>query len=151
MLKTRIITAVVLISILLLVLFYLPPAPFCLLTAFIILAGAWEWSGLIPMPTVSLRISYVAMIAILLFAALFIPAPLICLVALCWWIVSLPCIIFYPRASVWFQKNIFLRSTFGVLVLVPAWAAVNFIRVQNDGVFALLFLFVLVWGADTAA
>ena len=40
----------------------------------------------------------------------------------------------------------------GLLVLLPCWASVNFIRNQDDsGLAMLLFLFVLVWGADSTA
>ena len=45
-----------------------------------------------------------------------------------------------------------ILSLIGVLVLMPCWAAVNFVRNQNDnGLALLLFLLVLIWGADSSA
>jgi len=46
MLRTRIITAVVLLAILLPALFYPSPEPFCALALLLIAAGGWEWSRL---------------------------------------------------------------------------------------------------------
>jgi phosphatidate cytidylyltransferase len=39
----------------------------------------------------------------------------------------------------------------GAFVLVPCWASINYIRNQDEGPLGLLFLFVLIWGADSAA
>ncbi len=46
MLKQRVITALVLLSMLLPALFYRTPTPFCLLALVLIAAGAWEWGRL---------------------------------------------------------------------------------------------------------
>ncbi|MFZ4479131.1 MAG: phosphatidate cytidylyltransferase, partial [Rhodoferax sp.] len=46
MLKQRVITAIVLLSILLPALFYGSAAPFCSVTLVLIAAGAWEWGRL---------------------------------------------------------------------------------------------------------
>jgi phosphatidate cytidylyltransferase len=34
---------------------------------------------------------------------------------------------------------------------VPCWVAINYIFIQHEGRLALLFLFILIWGADSAA
>jgi phosphatidate cytidylyltransferase len=39
----------------------------------------------------------------------------------------------------------------GFLVLIPCWAALNYLRSLHDGIYTLLFLFALIWGADSAA
>jgi phosphatidate cytidylyltransferase len=151
MLKQRIITAIVLIPITLAILFYLPPLAFCYLTAFIALGGAWEWSALMGIKKTLLRFLYLLLVACLFFAALFISAPFIFLSAFIWWLLAFIMIIFYPRGSKWWGSSILVRGLMGLLVLVPCWTGINYIRIQPDGIYSLLFLFILIWGADSTA
>lgn len=151
MLKQRIITAIILVPIFIGLLFFFSPLEFGFFTALITLLAAWEWSHLIGIKKVSSRLLYLLLIAFLLFCMLFIHVVLIFLFSFLCWLIALVLIIFYPRGSNWWSKHIFWRGLMGVLVLIPCWAAVNFIRNQSDGIYALLFLFVLIWGADSAA
>lgn len=144
-------TAIILLPVTVALLFVLPSSAFCLLTAFIVLGGAWEWSNLMLMKKVSWRLLYLVLVAFMLFGALFVPIQLIFLCAFVWWLFAMALVIFYPRGSTWWSGCIFWRGLMGLFVLVPCWAAINFIRNQNDGIYALLFLFVLIWGADSAA
>lgn len=153
MLKLRIITAVILIGIIFAVLFYLPPLAFFFLTVFIALTGAWEWSNLMELKKTSQRILYLVLVAITFFAALYIPILLIFFATFLWWLFALVLILLYPRWRHWWGKSVYWRGLMGLLVLVPCWVAFNFIRSANDGdgVYALLFLFALIAGADSAA
>lgn len=154
MLKQRIITAMILIPLTLLVLFYLPPAAFCFLTAFIALGAAWEWSSLMEMLRIGWRASYLLLTALLFVSALYLPVFYIFVCASVWWLLAALLVFFYPRGSAWWAKSRVWRGLMGLLVLVPCWAAINYIRNQSDGsdgIYALLFLFVLIWGADSAA
>ncbi|RDI41802.1 phosphatidate cytidylyltransferase [Aquicella lusitana] len=151
MLKKRILTALVLIPITLLLLFFLPPGAFCFLTAVITLAAAWEWSHLIQIKTFPGQVFYFFLIGLLLLVALLIPAPAIFLLAFTWWLLAVLLIYFYPRGRERWGHSRFLRGLMGCFVLVPCWAAINFIRIQQDGIYILLFLFVLIWGADSSA
>lgn len=150
MLKQRIITALILIPIALAVLFFLPPQYFFMLTALIALVGAWEWCNLLMVKKKSARFLYLFLIALTLLGAAFVPVTLIFILAFIWWIVATVLIVLYPRATRWAQ-TIYWRAAMGIVVLVPCWAAINYIRNQADGTFALLFLFILIWGADSVA
>jgi|SRR5579885_2095580 phosphatidate cytidylyltransferase len=151
MLKQRIITAAILIPITLLVLFYLPPAPFCVMTAIITLVGAWEWSNLMGLQKTSQRVLYLLVIAFVLSWMIIVPVALIFIVSSIWWIFAFMLVVLYPRCSSWWGSGVFWRGLMGIVVLSPCWAAINYIRNQNDGIYTLLFLFVLIWGADSAA
>ena len=151
MLKTRIITAVILIPIVLLILFYLPPMPFLLLTGLVSLWGAWEWSHIMQMQKKSLRIAYVVLIAIVLYEALYISPLTIFFTAFIFWILASVLIFIYPRGKQYWSRSVLLRGLMGVLVLIPCWAAINYVRDQKEGAYGLLFLFVLIWGADSVA
>ncbi|SRR5579883_913321 len=151
MLKQRIITAVILIPIVIALLIALPPSGFCLLTMLLVLVGAWEWSNLMEIKRKRGRIFYVAIILFVMIGALFVPAPLILAIAFVWWLLSLIAILFYPRGSQWWGKSLFLRGLMGVLILVPCWASLSYIRMQSGGLYDLFFLLVLIWGADSMA
>lgn len=78
MLKTRIITALILAGGLLAVLFLLPPQLVLLAFAGIVALAAWEWAGLLKMPATA-RIVYAALICApcLLLLAGGMPLPLL--------------------------------------------------------------------------
>lgn len=150
MLKQRVLTAIILILLTLAALFFLSPRSFCLLTGIIMLGAAWEWSSLMQIKKTVWRLSYLILMAILILGALLIPASLIFFCATAWWLLAILLVMVYPYAIGW-GKSVVWRGLMGILVLLPCWAAINFIRNENDGIYSLLFLFVLIWGADSAA
>jgi phosphatidate cytidylyltransferase len=98
-LKQRVITALIAVAALLLVVFVLPAAAAQAIIALVILAGAWEWSGFLGSDSKSLRMAYVALIAVLMGFVTW-QAPqingLLFQVALAWWICALVWTLFYP-------------------------------------------------------
>lgn len=151
MLKQRIITAIILIAATLAVLFYLSPQSFCIVIGVIALAAAWEWTNLMEIKSASWRLLYLVVMFLVFLNALFIPMTLIFVTTFIWWLFAIILITLYPRGSRWWGKGFVWRGLMGLIVLMPCWAAVNYIRNQNQGIYALIFLFVLVWGADSTA
>lgn len=150
MLKKRIITAVILIPLTFFVLFFMPPLGFCLITVLLTLAAGWEWTSLIPIQRKRYRILYLIFLALVIYCAIRTPILIILLAAFIFWLLATLFIILYPRCTSWLQA-ITVRAILGIMVLIPCFAALNDIRNQSDGVFALLFLFILIWGADSFA
>ncbi len=147
MLKQRILTAIILIPCFLLLLFFLPPTGFLLLTALMVVAASSEWSRLMGLSTRKARLVYVILTVLLGAIVLFLPAMTVIGIGAVWWLVAVVLLFLYPRpASPLWQKGLI-----GWLVLLPCWVAVNYIRNQPEGLPALLFLLVLIWGADSAA
>lgn len=151
MLKKRIITAAILIPIVLAVLFYFPPLAFCVLTGVITLIGGWEWTGLMKVKKQFNRWLYLLLMALISAATLFMPFFYILLIAFAWWAVAFFLVAVYPRASTKWSKGSFIPGLIGMLVLVPCWGSINFIRNQLDGIYVLLYLLLLVWGVDSIA
>jgi phosphatidate cytidylyltransferase len=150
-LKKRILTASILIPLALFGLFYPPPWIFFLITTFITFAAAWEWSGLMGLKKTASRWLYLIFFILLCSALMQVSITFILISGFVWWWIALLLIILYPRGSgTWGQSRI-CRGVMGVLTLVPCWAAMNYIRDQPAGIYALLFLFALIWGADSAA
>lgn len=151
MLKQRILTALILIPLTLLVLYYLPPVPFLILISFITLGAAWEWTNLMGLTSKKARFFYLLLTVLAFVGVLFVPVGTLFIATFVWWIIASLLVIFYPRLSRLWSKGWIVRGLMGFLVLVPCWAAINFIRNQDDGFYRLLFLFVIIWGADSAA
>lgn len=150
MLKQRIFTACILVPIVLAILFYLPPLAFCFLVSFVLLIGAWEWSALMGLRSKRQRWIYIGIIA-LLFAMTLFSVYFSLAIACLWWIIAMVLVYVYPRGSQHWSKSMVVRGIMGALVLVPCWVALNYIRNQSDGIYALLFLLILIWGADISA
>jgi phosphatidate cytidylyltransferase len=72
-------------------------------------------------------------------------------ITLAWWLIALILVALYPRASQTWGQSVWMRGAMGLLVLIPCWRAINVIHGAEDGPYKLLFLFVLIWGADTFA
>ena len=67
--RTRVMTAAVLVVILLGVVFWLPPRATQIALTIVVLAGAWEWSAFLRVQNLVTRVTYVAVIGALLWAA----------------------------------------------------------------------------------
>jgi phosphatidate cytidylyltransferase len=150
--KKRVTTAVVLVAILLAVVLWLPPAGTVVALTLTVLAGAWEWSAFLRVPGLLVRLIYVVFIAVLLpLVWHFTEAPegrdIVLRIAVVWWIVALGWVMFAPRlVSTW------AAAIAGVLALVPAWVALNRLRLDFDrGAEWVLFALILVWVADIGA
>lgn len=154
MLRTRIMTAAVLICILLAVLFLLPPAWAVAAFGAVFTIGAWEWAGFGALRTAPSRAAYAAGIALLLFLAwqwTADPAHLLLLLgaACAWWLFALVWLALFPahRAPA--------ALACGVPVLVPAFIALAKLQVATLGFArgpqAVLWLLLIVMSADVGA
>jgi phosphatidate cytidylyltransferase len=151
-LKTRIITAAVLIGLLLVVILWLPPVATKIAMTAVVIAGAWEWSAFLRLQRISARLLYVfavaASLAVLWHLRLPDPACVPVLVAaLVWWVVALLWVVFAPRrVAAW------SAALAGLLALAPAWVALVRLRIDvPHGDQWLLFALCLVWAADVGA
>lgn len=155
MLRTRVITALVLLALLLPALFLLPQAAWALLVAAFIGIGAWEWGALLGWPNPR-RIALGVFTALLCAGvSLLDPAAIDAsprqgwvlatyAVAALFWCLVMP---------LWLRKKWPLAGGSGVLVgavvLFPTWLAMVQLRTLGPGV--LLAVFAVVWMADIAA
>jgi phosphatidate cytidylyltransferase len=149
--RTRVMTAAVLVVVLLAVVLWLPPTGTFVALTLVVLAGAWEWSAFLRVPGIALRLTYVLVIAALLPIAWYVTADpdgrdVVMGITLLWWLVALGWVMFAPRlVSSW------AAALAGVLALVPAWVALNRLRDFDRGAEWVLFALILVWVADIGA
>jgi len=156
MLKSRILTALVLAFALLAVLFWLPVGWSVLAFGVTFTIGAWEWAGFGALHGTAARFSYALAIALLLALSWLwtrdLENALILLAVACaWWIVAFLWLALNP--TIWRRPVLALFC--GVPVLVPAFAALARLQVASHG-FArgpdvVLWLLLLVFAADIGA
>ncbi|MBS1160946.1 MAG: phosphatidate cytidylyltransferase [Proteobacteria bacterium] len=159
MLKTRVITALVLMALLLPSIFLLPQAAWALLVAAFIGVAAWEWGALLKWSDNARRLLGVATavlcggISLLDPLALgtvgqFAPAtgwPLVFYVlSAVFWCLLMP---FWLRAQ-WALGGV-SGLLVGAVVLLPTWLAM--VQLRTLGPWGLLGIFAVVWMADIAA
>jgi phosphatidate cytidylyltransferase len=155
MLKTRVITALVLLALVLPSLFFLPQAYWALLVALFIGVAAWEWGGLLGFEQNKRLLTGAALATLCAAAILLNPAaiagalsPWVMVsygMAALFWCAVIP---FWLRAK-WKLPHGFPGLLVGLVVLFPTWLALVQLRVAGPGV--LLAIMATVWMADIAA
>ncbi len=148
MLKTRVITALLLVVGLALILFAMPPLAAQLAFAAIAALAAWEWGGLMKQDQPA-RVMY-AFVLLLFCWQLSVGAPelvpALLGVSAAFWILVVP---------LWFRfkwrlaGNDFFGYLLGALVILPTWAAM--VALNTAGTWLMLAAMALVWVADISA
>ncbi|MFL1455429.1 phosphatidate cytidylyltransferase [Marinobacter sp. GN3S48] len=157
MLKTRIITALILAPIAIGGIFFLPPLGFALFTGAIITIGAWEWANMSGMTSQLARVVYAAVTAAVMYGLLNVSAVAVLWLAVIWWFICFLMVRSYPAGSErW--GGLPVRAVMGLLVLVPAWVGLNHLRTGSfqfgdvaNNLLVILFVFCVVWVADIGA
>jgi phosphatidate cytidylyltransferase len=156
MLKTRVITALSIVPVFLLALFWFPAWAWGLFTFAIVLAGCWEWSRFCGFGGVSLRVYQVvtAVLALgflLLYLQSLNPGWMVLtsrwlfVAAGAFWLVAVPLWLF----STWRPKWPIVVGLAGWFVMFPTWAA--FLRLRDASPWLLLSLMIIVIVADIGA
>ncbi len=147
MLKIRIITAIISLFILGAVLFVLTPELAALVMAFLVLAGAWEWSGFLGFSNDAARWLYVVLIGGLMAIVVFLVpehSDRVLQIACVWWLIAFIWIFVFPTPI-----PAAIRWLAGVVVLVPLFVALLFLYEVSSQI--LLFALLIVWVADAGA
>ncbi|MDB4536915.1 phosphatidate cytidylyltransferase, partial [Oceanospirillaceae bacterium] len=153
MLKSRIATALIIAPLTLAAVFFLSPQAFASFMALIVLIAAWEWTAMMRLVSRTQRTVYILAV---LFAIVVVQKTLpyvewaIFFVASVWWLIATMLVMLYPRASALWCGRV-SKGVVGFLVLVPTWAAMVYIRELTQGPWLIVYMFLLVWGADTGA
>jgi phosphatidate cytidylyltransferase len=124
-----------------------------LVIALLILAAAWEWSALSGLSARTARAGFVAGTGIVLSLAAWLAGPgspwlqpLLSAGAVGWALATVG-VIAYPRGA-WLWGSVPARLMIGVMVLVPPWLAVLYIRLLPQGEYLLVLAIALVAFVD---
>jgi phosphatidate cytidylyltransferase len=160
MLRTRVITALVLLLVFLAALYGLPQRGWAAFAGVLIAPAAWEWGKLIKLSQVAcgVYVLVVASVCALLFGLAQgdtpggpvllrpgAPQSAVYLGASLFWMVVVP--LWLWRS--WLPRARWLAALTGLLVLVPTWLAL--VELRNIGPLLLLLLMSVAWISDTAA
>lgn len=158
MLKQRILTALVLIPLVVWGVLKLSTETLGLILALFVVLGSWEWGRLIGLKSSVVRVSYSALIVVLLASAHFSSLKLagvelaVFLLAGVWWLVGTSWVFRYRGTTGLVGNDTLIGAIVGVLVLLPTWLAMTHIHgFSSDGPYMLLFVMVLIWMADSGA
>ncbi len=160
MLRTRVITALVLFVAFLVALYWLPPTAWAVFAGVLVVPAAWEWGKLIRLPRLvcglyALGVAAVCAALLGLEQAKF-PAGAVVLQsggvqaavylgASLFWMIVVP--LWLWRS--WMPQARWLAALTGLLVLVPTWLAL--VELRNLGPSLLLLLMSVAWISDIAA
>lgn len=148
MLKTRIITAVVLVTLFASLLFFASPFQWTLFAAVVAAIGAWEWGALIR-ASAAFRSAYAFCIALIVF--LLAPSLgqavgwTLFVVSGVFWLLLVP---FWLRDR-WQPRSLLVGAGVGFILLVPT--ALALILLRQSGAWTLLAVMAAVWVADIGA
>lgn len=156
MLRTRIITAAIAVPLAVAGIIWLPTAALAVLFGALLAIGAWEWSGLMVLSSKAARGLFVAICGCI-FAVCWYPGwraqivDLVLPLAVIWWGLAIVLIIRFPRA--WDVSTGWpgFGALLGLLTLAASFTALVDLHAWSRGIFLVLFLFVLIWAADTGA
>lgn len=152
MLKQRIITGVILAPLVVAGFVLLDALWFAVMVGFIVTLGAWEWARLAGVHGQPGRVIYATLVALLL-AGLYqlnVPPFAVLLPALAWWLLATSMILRYPAGRAWLFHSL-AGCLFGLLVLLPAWYGLVWLRGQEAGLWLIMAAVVMVWAADIGA
>lgn len=152
-LMQRVITALLLVPVVIWCVFFAPDtSAFAAFAGAIIIVGGWEWTRMMGVQSVGARAAYVVALAVLVvasrlpqFAAV---APSLYALSTGFWLVALRLVMGYPGNTVLWARPVLLAPV-GIVLLLPAWLGLTALHAVSP--WWLMFLFLLVWGADTGA
>ncbi len=157
MLKQRVITALILAPIVLSGLFLLEPFSFSIFVGLIVALGAWEWANLAGIESQLGRVLYALGIVVILVVSSATDVIWWLLLSVLWWLWALVMIFRYPELSA-SRESQALRVLLGIVLLVPFWKALVFIRgvevqpwPELSPLWLILYMLLVVWAADIGA
>jgi len=130
----------------------LPPVATLVLLSLLVLAGSWEWSAFLRLRSVTFRLLYVALVAVMMPVVWHVTESpegreIVLAAAVAWWVIALVWIAFAPPPC-----DTVVAGLAGLLALVPAWLAL--VRLRFDlpqGAQWMIFTLLLVFAADIGA
>lgn len=167
-LNARIITAIILITLVIAALFFLPPNLFGYVIIVICSLAAWEWSQFIGWTVQIKRIISAVLFGICLLGlqlsfqdlSQLTTEPLIFYIlsaGLVWWLVAIILVVTFPTSARFWSQSVILKILFGVLTILPFYCGMLVLKsvdyhIDNFiGAWWVLYVMLLVWSADSGA
>ena len=147
-LKQRVITALILIPLVIIGIFYLPTLYFIIIVGLVMSLAAWEWSRLAGLMKLWHRAIYIFALWILFLDSHFISLSFVLWIALLWWLLALYQIWKYPQQA-WFLSGLVQKLIIGLLLFIPCWRGLQVL--QEFAAIQVVFVLTVIWAADIGA
>lgn len=154
--KQRVLTALILTPVAIAIVLLLPSVAFAAITGIAFLLALWEWTRMTGLRTPAARAGLVAAAAAMLVLLWSVREDsawwIVIGIGAAWWLIVLGWLRHFTFGAAPTRENTGLKLVAGLLVVVPAWAALLEIhRSAALGPVWALFALMLVWAADTFA
>lgn len=150
-LTKRIITAIILISLVLAGIFYLPLWAFGIIALILISMGAFEYSELVwgNLNYTNHLVFMVLFFLCTILGVFYIPTLLLC-ISILWWLLVPHFLVYYTKTAKNLFNNLYSQMIMGILIFTPC--LIGLIKIQeNFGPAYLLYILCAVWATDIGA
>lgn len=170
MLKERVLSAIVMVIVALAAIFWLPPLALTIALSALVVLGMWEWAQFVGFKSQMSRVVVAGVTTCILLLLVvantdYISATrfmtdlsvIALFIACVWWLAALALVVTYPNSAKLWAKSVVAKFLFGICTLFPFLIGLLAIRFNNytldayQGTYLLLYVFLLVWGADSGA
>ncbi len=150
MLKSRTLTAAILVLFILIMTWLLPAPIFAVTVTIFYIAAAWEWSGLASLRSIPLRLAYIIVVLLAISLCYFVAPIWIFSLAILVWLWAAMAIYTFEREglALGFQQP-FIKGLCGIAMLAACWKGVTVLQASSPLWFMMALL--LIWLVDTAA
>ena len=150
MLKQRIVTAIVLASLVLASVIFLSSTIFSIIVALVVMQCSWEWTILSGFEQPFIRFSYTCVTGTICWLIRDISPALVLVIATVWWLVAFLIVKEYSISAKFYQGGV-MKLFMGLLTLIPVWFALSYLKGSNQQGMSIMLVLFLVWAADTGA
>ena len=170
MLKERVLSAIVMVIVALAAIFWLPPLALTIALSALVVLGMWEWAQFVGFKSQMSRVVVAGVTTCILLLLVvantdYISATrfmtdlsvIALFIACVWWLAAFALVVTYPNSAKLWAKSVVAKFLFGICTLFPFLIGLLAIRFNNytldayQGTYLLLYVFLLVWGADSGA
>lgn len=170
MLKERVLSAIVMVIVALAAIFCFPPLALTIALSALVVLGMWEWAQFVGFKSQMSRVVVAGVTSCILLllvvantdyinAARFMTdlSVIALFIACVWWLAALVLVVTYPNSAKLWARSVVAKFLFGICTLFPFLIGLLAIRFNNytldayQGTYLLLYVFLLVWGADSGA
>lgn len=152
MLRSRIITALILAPLALSAVYLLPLTGYAVFFGVVAVLGAYEWAGLAGLGRPAGRLIYVGVLLALIFGLWHLPALWqgVLWLGTLFWAIAAAVVLGFPASGRFMDRSLLVRVA-GLVAMLAAWMALVVIRAAPDGANWVVWLLMLIWAADIGA
>jgi len=151
MLLKRILTASIIAPIVVFGILVLTQTGFAIALALVLIISSWEYCDLIQIKKFVGKVLYTLVLLVVTYCLCIesLKLNIVLYAGAVWWLIALIWVVVFPKGSNLLRKNIAVKLINGLFIFVPM--AISLIALHLKDSALVLFLLILIWGADIGA